>query len=115
MNELMKDIIHTADNFIKNFTDNQIYPSIEPQPFNYSIESLEAVDKLLEEISDYVLDEDALHNTASMVGCYVFERARRNYGGEYLWKKRAAAGFDCRIARLSGLNPGMGKSEGPPC
>ena len=49
MNELMKDIIHTADSFVKNFTDNPIYPSIEIQPFDYSIESLEAVDKLLEE------------------------------------------------------------------
>ena len=84
----MKDIIQTADNFMKNFTDNLIYPSIEPQIFDYSVESLEAVDKLLEEISDYALDEDALYNTASMVGCYVFGTARRNYGGEYLWIKK---------------------------
>lgn len=67
MNELMKDIIHTADSFVKNFIDTPIYPSIEIQPFDYSIESLEAVDKLLEEISNNALDEDALQNTASMV------------------------------------------------
>ena len=88
MNELTKDIIHTADNFVKNFTDNPICPSIEPHPFDYSIKSLETVDKLLEEISDYALDEEALDNTASMVGCYIFETARRNYGGEYLWIKK---------------------------
>lgn len=88
MNELTKDIIHTADNFVKNFTDNPICPSIEPHPFDYSIKSLGTVDKLLGEISDYALDEEALDNTASMVGCYIFETARRNYGGEYLWIKK---------------------------
>ncbi len=49
MNELMKDIMNTADSFVKNFS------------------------------------EDALYNMSSMIGCYVFETARRNYGGEYLW------------------------------
>ena len=47
MNELMKDIMNTADSFVKNFS------------------------------------EDALYNMSSMIGCYVFETARRNYGGEY--------------------------------
>lgn len=88
MNELMKDIIHTADSFVKNFTDNPICPSMDFKPFDYSIKSLEAVDELLEEISDYALYEEALQNTASMVGCYVFETARRNYGGEYLLIKK---------------------------
>lgn len=79
MNELMNDIIHTANNFAKNFSSEQ------KTSFDYSIESLAAVDELLEEISDFELDEDALYNTSSMVGCYVFETARKNYGGEYLW------------------------------
>lgn len=80
MNELMNDIMHTADSFVKNFSED-----FEVDALDYSIESLETVDGLLEEYSDYELDEDALYNMSSMVGCYVFETARRNYGGEYLW------------------------------
>lgn len=80
MNELMNDIMHTADSFVKNFSED-----LGEDALDYSIESLEAVDGLLEEYGDYELDEDALYNMSSMVGCYVFETARRNYGGEYLW------------------------------
>ena len=39
----------------------------------------------MEEISDFEWDEDALYYASSMFGCYVFETARKNYGGEYLW------------------------------
>lgn len=85
MNELMNDIIHTADHFVENFSQNPVYSFIKKDSFDYSIESLAVVDELLEELSDFELDEDALYNTASMIGCYVFETARRNYGGEYLW------------------------------
>lgn len=85
MNELMEDIIHTADSFTENFSKNPIYPFIKKGAFDYSIESLAVVDRLLEELSNYAPDEDALYNTSTMVGCYVFETARRNYGGEYIW------------------------------
>lgn len=85
MNKLMEDIVHTADSFTKNFGENPIFPFINKGSFDYSIESLTVVDRLLEELSDYEPDEDAIYNTASMVGCYVFETARKNYGGEYFW------------------------------
>lgn len=85
MNKLMEDIIHTADSFTRNFGENPVFPFIDKGAFDYSIESLEIVDRLLEELSNFVPDEDALYNTASMVGCYVFETARKNYGGEYFW------------------------------
>ena len=77
MNELMRDIIHTAESFVENFG--------QKGSFDYSIESLAVVDELLEEISDFEWDEDALYYASSMFGCYVFETARKNYGGEYLW------------------------------
>lgn len=88
MNQLMEDIIHTADRFAENFNQNPIYPFIRKGAFDYSIESLAVVDRLLEELGGHEPDEDAIYNTASMVGCYVFETARRNYGGEYLWVKK---------------------------
>lgn len=80
MGQLMNDIVSTADAFTSNFSDKG--------PFDYSIESLVLVDNLLEELSDYEWDEDNLYSLESMVGCYVFETARRNYGGEYRWAEK---------------------------
>lgn len=80
MGQLMNDIVGTADAFTSNFSDKG--------PFDYSIDSLVLVDNLLEELSDYEWDEDNLYNLVSMVGCYVFETARRNYGGEYRWAEK---------------------------
>lgn len=88
MHRLMEDIVHTANSFTENFGKKPIYPFIKKGSLDYSIESLAVVDRLLEELSNYELDEDALYNTASMVGCYVFETARKNYGGEYFWIKK---------------------------
>lgn len=77
MEKLMSDIILTAKNFSENFT--------ECGDFDFSPESLEAVDQLLEELSGYGLNDAALQDASSMIGSYVFEVARRNYGGEYFW------------------------------
>jgi len=77
MEKLMSDILLTAKNFSENFT--------ECGDFDFSIESLEAVDRLLDELSGYGLNEAALLDASSMIGSYVFEVARRNYGGEYFW------------------------------
>ena len=85
MDKLMEDIIHTADSFTKNFGEDPIFPFIKKGSFDYSVESLNVVDQLLEELSSYEPDEDGIYNLASMVGCYIFETARKNYGGEYYW------------------------------
>ena len=85
MDKLMEDIICTADSFTKNFGEDPIFPFIKKGSFDYSVESLKVVDQLLEELSSYEPDEDGICNLASMVGCYIFETARKNYGGEYYW------------------------------
>lgn len=77
MSRLQEDIISTAENFTINFADKG--------NFDYSIESLAKVDELLDELSDFLMDEDAMYNVSTMVGAYIFETARRNYGGEYFW------------------------------
>ena len=78
MGRLHDDIVATAIAFTENFSDKG--------NFDYSFESLEAVDELLEEMSDFVTDdEDTMYNVCTMVGSYVFEVARRNCGGEYFW------------------------------
>ena len=77
MSQLMNDIIGTANSFAENFNDKG--------NFDYSIASLQEVDELLEEMSDFAVDEDTIYNMYTMVGSYVFETARRNYGGKYYW------------------------------
>ncbi|MDQ0092039.1 hypothetical protein J2T12_005483 [Paenibacillus anaericanus] len=75
--KLEKDIISTAENFTKNFSNRG--------NFNFSIESLHRLDDILEELGDFKLDEDNLDSVSSMAGSYIFEVARRNYGGKYYW------------------------------
>lgn len=81
MGQLTDDIVSTANAFTRNFRDKG--------NFDYSIESLAVVDDMLDELSGMGPDEETLYNISSMVGCYVFETARRNYGGEYQWHQTA--------------------------
>lgn len=74
---LKNDVINTSESFTKNFSDKG--------NFDYSVASLLKLDDLLDELSDYEIDEDTLQSISSMAGCYIFEVARRNYGGEYYW------------------------------
>ncbi|WP_097028441.1 hypothetical protein [Clostridium peptidivorans] len=76
---LKNDVITTAESFTNNFSHRG--------NFDYSVESLQELDDILEELSDYELDEDTLYSASSMAGSYIFEVARRNYGGEYYWGK----------------------------
>ncbi|MFM9329344.1 hypothetical protein [Paenibacillus mesotrionivorans] len=75
--KLELDIITTAESFTNNFSDKG--------NFDFSIESLSKVDDILEELHDFEIDESTLDSIASMFGCYIFEVARRNYGGNYYW------------------------------
>ncbi|MDE7222345.1 MAG: hypothetical protein K2O34_01020 [Acetatifactor sp.] len=77
MGQLMDDIVATAKSFTENFGDRG--------KFDYSFESLAEIDSLLDEASDYAVDEDTIYNICTMTGSYVFETARINYGGEYYW------------------------------
>ncbi|MBU5484590.1 hypothetical protein KQI86_09630 [Clostridium sp. MSJ-11] len=74
---LKNDVISTAESFYDNFAHKG--------NFDFSVKSLEEIDALLDDLSDYELDEDDLYSICSMVGSYIFEVARKNYGGEYYW------------------------------
>lgn len=81
MNNLAEDIMHTANSFAENFNDRG--------SFDYSLNSLDLVEELLDEMSDYILDDDdVIYNASVMAGSYIFETARRNFGGEYLWDQQ---------------------------
>lgn len=79
MSQLMNDIMETAKSFAENFSDKG--------NFDYSVNSLEEVDELLEEMSDYIIDDETMYNIYTMVGSYVFETARRNVvaNSSYYW------------------------------
>ena len=52
-----------------------------------SVASLEVVDEMLVDVSEYVadLDEAVVTNLVQQLGCYVLEMGRRAFGGEYFW------------------------------
>jgi hypothetical protein len=54
---------------------------------DYSIASLEVVNEMLTEVSEYVadLDEAVVTGLVQQLGCYVLEVGRRAFGGEYFW------------------------------
>lgn len=81
MNRLMDDIQSTAHNFTVNFQQ------FSGMPLDYSLKSLEGVDEMLDGMGKKIeeLKRNVLFDLCSMTGCYIFEVARRNYGGEYFW------------------------------
>ena len=81
MSQLMDDIVTTAQNFVQNM--QQFFET----PLDYSFESLAEVDEMLDGMGKKreEMTESAFFDLYSMTGCYVFEVARRNYGGEYFW------------------------------
>jgi hypothetical protein len=54
---------------------------------DYSVASLEAVDEMLAEVSEYVgeLAEEVVTGLVQQVGCYVLEVGRKAFGGQYFW------------------------------
>jgi hypothetical protein len=80
MRQLLQDIIDTAYSYTENFKEYGNY--------DYSIESLEMVDQHIQEMGQYDLNEEMIYNICSMVGCYIFETTRKNYGGKYYWIKK---------------------------
>lgn len=75
--KLEQDIITTAESFANNFFDKG--------NFDYSVQSLRKLDDILEELCEYQIDDVTIDSVSSMAGSYIFEVARRNYGGQYIW------------------------------
>lgn len=81
MSKLMDDVVTTARNFAQNIQQHF------DTPLDYSLSSLADIDDMLDGLSKRLddLKEDAFFDLYTMTGCYVFEVARRSYGGEYFW------------------------------
>lgn len=68
----------------------QCIQNMEPRlngKLDYSVSSLELLDQGLDEASDFFEDmpEGQQEGLVQAAGAYVFEVARRNYGGKYFW------------------------------
>lgn len=58
--------------------------------FDYSIRSLNVLDSLIEDFSDFAdfSDEEIIDDFCAQAGSYILEVARRNYGGVYFWEDK---------------------------
>lgn len=56
--------------------------------FDYSIRSLNVLDSLIEDFSDFadISDEEIIDDFCAQAGSYILEVARRTYGGVYFWE-----------------------------
>lgn len=56
--------------------------------FDYSIRSLNVLDSLIEDFSDFadLSDEEIIEDFCAQAGSYILEVARRSYGGVYFWE-----------------------------
>lgn len=56
--------------------------------FDYSIRSLNVLDGLIEDFSDFadISDEEIIEDFCAQAGSYILEVARRSYGGVYFWE-----------------------------
>jgi len=101
--KLEHDIINTAESFVNNFSDKG--------NFDYSVQSLQKLEDLLEELCEYQIDDDTLDSVSSMAGCYIFEVARRNYGVA----QRIKLTGDDSLMNMKQLIPNPDLSKGRVC
>jgi len=78
--DFTKDVTKSADFFVNRSKDRF-------NGLNFSVKSLEVVDKVLTEASDFYgeMNDQQKQNLISTTGSYIFEVARRNFGGNYFW------------------------------
>ncbi|WP_313374430.1 hypothetical protein [Chishuiella sp.] len=79
--EFIADSTANAERIIEAFGEKY------DDAFDYSVKSLESIDELLENLADFAeqMDEEMKSDLIAQAGSYIFEVARRNYGGKYFW------------------------------
>jgi hypothetical protein len=84
LDNLTNQIIDFADDFVTD-TNERVHGRLD-----FTIESLQAVDELLGEAHDFIddLNDKAIENISTNAGSYIFEVARRNFGGIYYWYEK---------------------------
>lgn len=74
----MDDIISISDDFVDFFTEGEL---------DYSVDCLKLIEEYLDDLNCFGLEGKALDNASTEIGCYIFETARRCFGGEYKWSE----------------------------
>ncbi|PKB44161.1 hypothetical protein AX016_2375 [Cellulophaga sp. RHA19] len=79
-NNFINDMTKSADFFVSSSSEKF-------KGLDYSVKSLEVVDNMLDEASDFYkqMDKEQQQNLITTVGSYIFEVARQNFGGKYFW------------------------------
>lgn len=79
--EFINDSTANSERIVESF--NEKYDGA----FDYSEDSLVALDELLDNFADFAeqLDEEMKEDLIAQAGSYIFEVARRNFGGKYFW------------------------------
>lgn len=80
LDDFTKDMSKSAEFFANSNSDRS-------QELDFSVKSLVIVENALEEASDFYeeMNENQKQNLISSAGSYIFEVARRNFGGKYFW------------------------------
>jgi len=80
--QLAEEMSANANLLVKQFKDNTI--------LDYSVESLKSLDLLIEENSEFYkgADNETKRKMIIKIGSYIFEVARKNFGGQYYWYNR---------------------------
>ncbi|WBU89243.1 hypothetical protein [Cellulophaga omnivescoria] len=76
----INDMTKSAEFFVNSSSENF-------KGLDYSVKSLEVVENMLDEASDFYkqMDKEQQQNLITTVGSYIFEVARQNFGGKYFW------------------------------
>jgi len=80
LDKFTNNMIKSADFFVSSTADRF-------KGLDFSVKSLEVVENALQEASEFYdeMSEDGKENLITSVGSYIFEVARRNFGGKYFW------------------------------
>lgn len=80
LDDFTRDMIKSADMFVERSTERYV-------GLDFSVESLKVIDNILEDASDFYdeMNDDQRKNIINSAGSYVFEVARKTYGGKYFW------------------------------
>lgn len=79
MRKLTEDFKEMAEGFASEHNNDMV------SSFDFSLFSLQIVDDYMNALGQENPDEETLHQISVVVGSYVFEVVKRNFGGEYQW------------------------------
>lgn len=80
LDDFTNDMINSSIFCVESYSDK--YKGLD-----FSVKSLTVIDKILDDASDFYeeMNKNQRQNLINSVGSYIFEVARKNFGGRYFW------------------------------